>query len=130
MLLLGCGDDAFSPSIDNVSGDYHASVLTATQGTSTFDFLQTGGSLVISLHPDGTTSGRLFLPQGGENGQDLDVDLVGTWSLTGNKVQFQQEGDTFVRDVQFTAARNRLTAENTFNEGTPDQFTIRAVLSK
>jgi hypothetical protein len=129
VLLLGCGE-SFSPSVDNVSGDYHASVLTATQGASTVNFLQSGGSLEITLNPDGSTSGRLFLPGGAENGADLDVDLAGTWTLTGSSVFFAQQGDTFIRDVPFTASRNRLSAENTFNPGTPAEFTIRAVLTK
>jgi hypothetical protein len=129
-LVLACGDSPFSPTVDNVSGDYHASVLRATQAGLTSDFLANGGSLDVTLESNGTTSGRLFLPNGSDTGGDLDVDLTGTWTLNGKIVTFIQEGDTFIRDVPFTAARNSLSAESTFNAGTTSEFTIRAVLVK
>lgn len=61
----------------------------------------------MTLNADGTTEGRLLGPSLGEGGQDLDVDLAGTWTLTDSIVTFDQQGDTFVRDVPFTAERNR-----------------------
>jgi len=128
--LLACGGDPFTASVDTVAGHYHASVLTITQGSTTSDLLQAGGSVDITLNADGTTSGRLLIPGGGETGQDLDVDLVGTWALTDGQVSFTQEGDTFIRDVPFTAARNSLSAEHSFNPGTVLEFTVRAVLVK
>jgi hypothetical protein len=131
LLLVACGGgDSFSPSVDTVSGAYHATTLTATQGLITSNFLQSGGFLNVTLNSDGTTSGRLFLPGASETGGDLDVDLAGTWSLTGSRVSFVQQGDTFIRDVPFTASRNSLTADSTFNQGSAGEFRIRAVLVK
>lgn len=84
-----------------------------------------GSTVTITLASDGTTSGRLFVPGGAEDGSDLDVDLVGTWALMGSTVTFNQTTDTFIRDAEFTAGRNRLSGEGTFS-GT----TIRLVLNR
>ena len=77
------------------------------------------------LNQDGTTTGRLVAPGLGENGTDVDEDLAGTWTLQGSTVTFDQSGDTFIRDVPFTAEPSRLRAEGTFNG-----VIVRAVLSK
>ena len=125
------GDDTpFSPTVQNVSGAYTASVfsLTSPTGTgdsTTVDLLALGASVDITFEPNGTTSGRLFVPGAGENGSDLDVDLAGTWTLTGNVVTFNQTGDTFIRDADFTAGPGTLTAE-----GDSAQGVIRIVLRR
>ena len=112
--MQACGDGSFSPTVENVAGDYRATTLSATQGNITTDLLELGSTLTMTLNADGTTEGRLLGPSLGEGGQDLDVDLAGTWTLTDSIVTFDQQGDTFVRDVPFTAERNRLTGEGTF----------------
>jgi hypothetical protein len=54
------------------------------------------------------------------------VDLTGTWTLTGSTVTFDQpNADTLVRDMAFTAERNRLSGEENFGD-----FAIRVVLTK
>jgi hypothetical protein len=126
VLLTGsCGDDPFSPTIENVAGSYVATALTATESGLTTNLLNLGASLEIVLDSDGTTAGRLFAPGLGDGGEDIDVDLGGTWALEGEVVTFEQQGDTFVRDVPFMASRNQLQAEDTF--GT---VLIRVTLTK
>jgi hypothetical protein len=129
--LLACREGTpFSATVETVAGNYQATTLTATQGSTSVNLLLGGGSLAVNLLEDGTTAGRLFVPGGGETGEDLDVDLTGTWTLTGNTVTFDQpNADTFVRDTPFTAEPNRLRAEETF-ESTEGDFTIRVVLTK
>ena len=124
--LAGCGDDDnFSPTVENVSGSYSAASFTLTTATGTIDLLALGAEVTAVLNPDGTTTGHLSVPGGGENGEDVDADLTGTWTLTGNTVTFDQEGDTFLRDVDFTAAENTLTGEFT-----AEGETARLVLAK
>ena len=125
-VLAGCGDDApFAPTTENVAGSYSATTFTVATATGTVDLLALGSEVDVTLSSDGTTTGRLFVPASGEVGEDVEADLTGTWALDGSTVTFDQEGDTFLRDVEFTATRNRLTADGTFGNET-----VRLVLAK
>jgi hypothetical protein len=125
-LLASCGgDDSFSPTVDNVSGSYSASSFTVTTPAGAVDLLALGASVEVTLAPNGTSTGRLFVPGAAEGGGDLDQDLTGTWTLSGSTVTFNQTADTFIRDAQFTAGRNQLTGEGTFGGQT-----VRIVLKK
>ncbi len=110
--LFACGGDSFSPTEETVAGSYSAATFTATSGA-------------VTLAADGTTTGRLLVPGSGEVGEDLDENLTGTWTLDGSTVTFSQTADTFIRDAPFTAGRDRLTGEGTF-----DGQTIRLILIK
>jgi hypothetical protein len=123
--FVGCGDDPFEPTVENVAGSYEATTLTLTTAEGTVDLLDAGASAEVTLETDGTTSGRLFVPEGGEGGEDLDEDLEGTWELDGDIVTFDQTADTFIRDAEFTAEENRLSGEETFTGAT-----IEVVLTK
>jgi hypothetical protein len=114
VLLLACGSDSFTPTEETVAGTYEASSFTATSFSGTTDLLLAGAIVDATLAPDGTTSGRLFVPGGGEDGSDLDEDLTGTWTLTGDTVTFDHDAVTFITDMEFIAGRNTLTAEGTF----------------
>jgi hypothetical protein len=123
--LLACGDDGFTPTEDTVAGTYIATTFLVTSTTPPTDLLALGMTLTLTLAPDGTCTGRLFLPEGGDNGVDLDEDLTGTWFLNAGTVTFEQSADTFVRDAVFTAEANALTTEDTFGD-----TGIRLVLTK
>jgi hypothetical protein len=115
LLLLACGgSDSFTPTEETVAGTYEASAFTATSFNGTTDLLLAGAIVDATLAPDGTTSGRLFVPGGGQDGNDLDEDLTGTWTLTGDTVTFDHDAHTFITDVEFIAGRNTLTAEGAF----------------
>ena len=126
-LTLSCGGDdpPFSPTVDTVAGSYQASSLTGTQSGITVNLLSLGATVAIELNADGTTTGRIFAPGLDEGGQDLDVDLAGTWTLQGETVTFNHPGDTFIRDIPFTVGRNRLQGEGTVNT-----VTVRLTLTK
>jgi hypothetical protein len=116
LVLYACGgSDSFTPTEETVAGTYEASTFTLTSFTGTTDLLLAGASVDATLAPDGTTSGRLFVPDGEEDGSDLDEDLTGTWTLSGQTVTFNQTADTFIGEAEFTAGRNTLTAEGTFD---------------
>jgi hypothetical protein len=123
--LAACGDDNFSPTVENVAGLYTASTFTYETSTGTTDLLAAGAVVSIDLADDGTTTGEIFLEGGGEGGSDLDEDLTGTWTLAGSTVTFDQTADTFIRDLDFTADEDLLEGEDTF-----DDVTIRLVLTK
>lgn len=112
--LGGCGDDdSFGPTAENVAGAYSALVFTLDVGVGPINELVLGAEVAVTLAPDGTTQGRLFLPGGGANGGDLDVDLTGTWALNRGAITFDLTADTFLRGVRFAADRDRLTGEAT-----------------
>jgi hypothetical protein len=127
LLLLSCGEDeGFSPSLESVAGVYHATSLTATQNGIDANLLALGTTLSLVLNSDGTLSGRLFAPGGDEDGSDLDVDLNGTWQLSGSRVTFTTPGaDTFVDSMTFTVEPNRLVGDESFG-----QTRLRVVLTR
>ena len=122
LALPGCGD-SFSPTRDTVAGTYTATrFVTSSTGTVT-DQLAGGATLTITLTAGGITTGRLMLPASDVNGAGLDVSMAGTWSLTGDRVVFTQDADTFVRDMTFTATEDDLAADETFG-GTRVEITL------
>jgi hypothetical protein len=126
LAFLGCdSDDPFTPSVDNVAGTYTATTFTTTAAGVTTDHLAAGASVELTLSADGSTSGRLFVPDAGEEGGDFEANLVGSWTIDDQSVVLDHDADTFLRDVTFTAARNRLTAERTFVT-----TTVRVVLNR
>jgi len=111
---VACSGDVVTPTTTTVAGAYTATVFTTTTGGITTDQLAAGSSLALSLTAAGAVTGRLFVPGGAEGGGNLDADMVGTWTLTGSTVDFNQAADTFVRDMSFVATENRLTGDATF----------------
>ena len=124
LLLLACsaGTEVEAPDAE---GAYAATTLTAVDATETIDVLADGGSLILTLHGNGTTTGRLFAPGAGEDGENLDEDLAGTWSQTGEQVTFSQAADTFIRDATWTV--DAVSLSTTYNSG---NATVNAVLAR
>ena len=120
--LAGCGGDdgnPFSPTVANVAGTYNASLFTLTSTElGMVNLLSVGATVHVVLNPDGTTTGHIFVPDLGQEDGAVDADLTGTWTLSGSTVTFSQTADTFIRDVEFTAAQNSLESEGTFNGAT------------
>ena len=126
-LPAACTHDSFTPNINSVVGDYHLQSLTTTDLGGPRDWVALGATLTISLAPNGTTSGRLFMPGAGSGGGDVDVDLAGTWTLTGETVEFITLYDSLVREVTFVAGENRLVGNHAY--GTSG-VSVRVVLTK
>ena len=126
VLATAACSDAFTPTADNMLGDYTARTLTTTDTHGTVEWIARGASLTISLGPSGTVTGHLFLPAAATGGGDLDTPLIGNWVLTGSTISFDMPAiDTFIRDMPWTADRHRLSGDHTFS-GTR----IRVVLTK
>lgn len=131
-VLGACGDDGVSPepiTREDITRSFSAATFTTTTDGTTTDQLAEGATLNITLHEDGTTTGELFVPGGAEDGGDFEADLAGTFSFndSSDRVTFDQNADTFVRDMTFTAVRSndgvQLEGEETFGEST-----VRVVL--
>lgn len=134
MALSACGDDGTGPDgivRADILGTFDATTFTVTEGGSTTDLLQAGGDIELTLEGNGTTTGRIFVPEQGEGGTDLDESLAGTYAFdeaTG-RVTFDQAADTFVRDVDFTAVRSggKVLLQGTETFGTA---TVNVVLTR
>jgi hypothetical protein len=126
-LPVACTHDPVTPNINSVAGDYHLQALTVTDIGSTRDWVALGATMTITLAPNGTTTGRLFMPGADAGGSDLDVSLEGNWTLSGKSVEFIQLYYSFVQDVTFFAADNRLEGNHAFGL---TGVSTRIVLSK
>jgi hypothetical protein len=124
LTLAACGDspsgaDSQKLRMQQLSGSYvgfkyGAKKFTTIENGQTTDWLARGASLKIDLAADGTTTGRLLVPGGDEDGSDLDASMVGNWTLKGDTVRFQQNADTFVTDMPFLVQGGRLVGSSTF----------------
>jgi hypothetical protein len=117
--LAACGDSN-SPN-EAIAGTYHATSLVFTPaGSGPVDVLALGGSMEVVLTAQGTTTGTLVIPAVfTEDGVDDDIiSLEGSYTRTGNTLRFEQEGDSFVRDVAWTVGPGTLTTTYTDPEGT------------
>lgn len=115
LLLAGCGDSPTEPSPADVVGSYAATTLTVDDGDSTIDALAEGASLTITLGSDGTTTGTFVVPASlSESGEEEQADLEGTWTLDGSSVRFDQQADTFLRDIALQVTDGALEGEEDF----------------
>lgn len=113
VFAMGC-DGATEPTVSSVAGAYEAVEFTITTAGDVVDQLAGGARFEITLAENGTTSGTLFVPEGGEGGGDFQADLSGSWALEGDTVTFDQTADTFVRDMPFRYQDGRLVGDQTF----------------
>lgn len=107
-------------------GTYVAVSFTVTVDGVTDDVLQQGGSIELVLEQDGSTGGRLFVPEGDEGGSDFDADLAGTWTVNQDTVFLEHEADTFLRDTPLAiASGGRLVGDFTTVEQEQVQVTLQ-----
>lgn len=98
--MIGCNDIA-SLSRNGPAGDYTAIILVTTENSVPTNELAMGGSFTINLAANGTTNGHLHIVASGAN-PAFDADMAGTWTQSGDEVDFTQAADTFVNDMTFT----------------------------
>ncbi len=99
-------------------------LLGPAAGTTT-DILAAGGIFEITLTAQGTTTGRLFIPDAVTGEGDFDSSLTGTWTQSGSTIDFHHTADTFVRDMTFTMQGSTLVGDRTFGD-----LRIRVTLSR
>jgi hypothetical protein len=93
-------------------GEFGAILFRADTADVSRDMLAEGASLVLGLHPNGVTSGRLLIPANVEGVPDFDEDLTGTWRLEDGEVVLDHDADTFLRDVTFEFDDERLVVDD------------------
>jgi hypothetical protein len=93
---------------------YGAFSFTTTEGGQTTDWLEKGAFVLLELNADGTTAGRLFVPEADEDGSDLDEDLAGTWTISAGRVLLSHSADTFLRDMSFAFRAGTMEGDESF----------------
>ena len=106
--------DAFKPNTETVSGIYQLQSFTTDSAGVTKDWVARGATLDLLLTPAGEVSGQLIMPGVPSDTETFISLMTGTWALTGSTVRFSQFADTFVRDVDWVADKNRLSGDETF----------------
>ena len=124
--VVACSVNPFAATVENVAGDYTAHFLMTNDSSGAVDWIAHGATLTLGLARDGTTSGHLFVPGGGEGGADMSADMAGVWLLVSDTVSFGQTADTFVRNMDFVPSEGRLSGDHTFADGKR----VRVVLTK
>lgn len=112
----GAGAGAVTgPSVSDIAGAYGLKTFSTTTNGVTTDQVAAGVTLTLTLRRDGTTTGRLFVPIH-DREPNLEVDMTGTWTVTGDTVRFDQAADTFVRQTPFLVTPGRLEGEATISD--------------
>ena len=99
-IVMACGGSD-EPSATPIAGTYAATFFQTTGSSGQRNEIAAGSTLTISLAANGTTTGHVHVAASGAN-PVFDSDLAGTWSATGNVVDFVQVADNFVDDILFT----------------------------
>jgi hypothetical protein len=107
-LGISACDDVVEPADitrADITKTYSAALLTTTTNGITTNHIAAGASLNITLRADGTTAGRVFVPDMGEDGGDFDASLDGqfTFDDVNDVIAFQHSADTFLQDMTLTA---------------------------
>ncbi len=108
---LACGE--LTPGPGNLAGSYLPSLFLITPtGQPQIDVLLQGGSLNIAITASNTTSGQLSLPATVTGTTPLLALMTGDAVVTGSTLQFQQNADTFIRNLTWTVKRDTLEVVN------------------
>jgi hypothetical protein len=113
--------DATSPTVVHVPGSYRATTFTTTTPLGTENILQAGGSVTADFDPSGDVRGHVTIPQ-----QTVNVDFVGTWTLTRTTVHIAPTPSNILIDaLSFKVTGNSLVADSTLRDAR-----VQVVLTK
>jgi hypothetical protein len=118
-----------APTRADVAGEYEATRFWVSGGIAPMerDVLAAGGSIELTLNADGTTAGRLFVPEL-FGGPGFEADLAGTWIFYGTRLELDHPAYTFLREMVFAVEDGQLSAD--WWDGMMDGYTYYVVLTK
>jgi hypothetical protein len=95
LAVTACGE---TTEVGTIAGAYAATKFDVTpDGQSTQNALAEGAVLTIEIAADNSTTGTLSVPASLTGGAPLVASMVGTATLEGDSVRFDQAANTFVR---------------------------------
>jgi len=122
--VVGCSD-SFKPTTENILGMYQVESFTTDNAGTSRDLFAAGATLELIILPFGDVVGALNVPPIPPDTAMFYASMNGTWALTGNKVRFTQDADSFVRDLDWIADKDRLSGDKTFGA-----VRVRVVLNR
>ena len=111
--VVGCSD-SFKPTTENILGMYQVESFTTDNAGTSRDLFAAGATLELIILPFGDVVGALNVPPIPPDTTMFYASMNGSWALTGNKVRFTQDADSFVRDLDWIADKDRLSGDKTF----------------
>jgi len=126
-LFAACGiTDNLTGHASPVAGTYSAIVFTVTPaGQAPIDVLAKGGNLTIAIDGDNGATGTLDLPASVAGGTAFSANMKGTAIVNGGTLHFQQDADTFVRNLNWTiVGPQQISVSNQVVSGTTYTITM------
>lgn len=122
LVAVACSDDPVRPdppTMTKVAGTYVASEKTGkltliSEDDEEIDLLAEGAEIKIELDKDGTASGRIFVPAVGDDEEELEVDLDGSWTLKGDTVRLSHDTETFLHELSLRVKNGKLEGSGKF----------------
>lgn len=121
-------------AVSQIAGTYDLTRLLISQeeddGTESDPFdvaeaMGNGGSFELTLDPNGTTSGHIYVPGNpGEEGSGVDLSLEGTWRINDGTITLDTADEAVIDQVSYTFESGKLIG----GEGSWTDVTIYEVV--
>lgn len=118
--VAGCERSATTSPAASVAGRYTSTTFVYTAGGIPNDIVALGGGLTLTLAASGQTVAGSFnaaIPS------PTNIDMAGTYTVSGDTVRFQQAASTFVAAVPWLHAGNQLTYSGLYFGG-PNSISV------
>ncbi|HXE56899.1 MAG TPA: hypothetical protein VNK43_02765 [Gemmatimonadales bacterium] len=112
---------------DSVSGFYVATGAVGTLAGLTTDYLAAGGAVDLTLAPDSSSWGTVYLPGAATDGGDLRASLLGRWTVAGRAVSLALERGSFLAGVPLRVGPTALVCSVDLTGGARLELTLTRV---
>lgn len=97
-------------------GRYTVVTFVVVIDGTTYDLIQRGARIDLTLRDDQRTAGEYHVPAVGPDGVEVTTDLTGSWTMTGvNRLVLLHDVETYLRGITLTADGTHLFATGVAN---------------
>jgi len=131
LFVFSCSEEKITESVnpmEEILGKYSTTTFLFTlENDAPLDILSVGGYINIELNEDKSTDGLFYLPDtlGLTEGGEARIELVGLFDMVDNIVTFDQDADTFIRNVEWVYSDSKISGKYSKTD-----VVIEVVLSK